>query len=160
MENNELNKDNDAVQAEKSGEEGRYLAFALGEQSFAVVISFVKEIVEVMPITRVPNIPECIKGVVNLRGMIVPVVDLRLRFGMEEREYDERTCTIIIETGNIIVGFIVDFVEEILTIADDEVMHPAVSDYGIKNQFIKGIGRANDTVQLILDCEKVMDLAV
>src|SRR5574344_3063666 len=123
----------------------KLLTFSLGEEGYGVSILKVKEIIGMMDITPVPKTPEFIKGVINLRGKIIPVMDLRLKFGMQEKEYNERTCIIVVEinlNGNErLLGVVVDMVSEVVTMNSDQIEPPP--EYGSNNNtnFILGIGK-------------------
>jgi len=95
---------------------GKYLIFSMGDEFFGMEIRYITEIIGIQPITEVPEMPEYVKGVTNLRGKIIPVMDARLRFKKALREYDDRTCIIVVETGDVSIGLIVDSVAEVLTL--------------------------------------------
>ncbi len=137
----------------------RFLVFAVGDQSFALEISCVIEIVEVLPITKIPNMIECIKGIINLRGAIIPIIDLRLRFGYTETVYTDRTCIVVVEHDGMSVGFIVEEVKEVLSIAEEEISPPTSLSDQNHSQYVKGIGMGKGEVQLLLDCTLLMDVA-
>lgn len=158
MANNSMKLNLNETDMVDNASERRFLVFTINGQSMAIEIDYVKEIIEVLPIVRVPSIPTCIKGVVNLRGSIVPVINLRLRFGYGEAEYDEHTCIIVIENNGVNVGLIVDSVTEILNISIDKIMDPSKNELSAQAQFIKGVGCSDNKVNLILDCDKVLDL--
>jgi purine-binding chemotaxis protein CheW len=137
----------------------KLLTFSLGNEGYGVSILKVKEIIGMLDITPVPKTPEFIKGVINLRGKIIPVMDLRLKFGMEEKEYNERTCIIVVEINvnekQRLLGVVVDMVSEVVTVNDDQIEPPP--EYGTKvgNDFILGIGKIKDRVVIILDIDEV-----
>ncbi len=136
---------------------GRFLAFALGEEIFCMEIRFVTEIIGIQPITRIPEVPDFIKGIINLRGRIIPVIDMRLKFGKQAIPYNDRTCIIVVETQTLSVGFIVDNVAEVITIDDENIVSPPDNRVGIKNSYIQGIGKMGSEVKLLLDCEMLLD---
>ncbi|HEX3026682.1 MAG TPA: chemotaxis protein CheW [Clostridia bacterium] len=142
---------------EEDTQHGKYLTFLLGEDVFGIEIKYVTEIIGIQPITPVPNVPPFVKGIINLRGKIIPVIDVRVKFGKETVEYDDRTCIIVLETGEIAVGFIVDNVAEVLNISDENIVPPPDYRTGYQNKYIKGIGKAGDEVKLLIDCEKLLD---
>ena len=135
---------------------GRYLTFILGEEIFGIEIKYVTEIIGMHQITQLPELPEHIRGIINLRGKIIPVIDIRLRFKKEPIEYDDRTCIIVIEIDDISVGLIVDQVDEVITYEDDDIVPPPDYKTGIQNRFIEGIGRKEESVTLILDCRRLL----
>jgi purine-binding chemotaxis protein CheW len=135
---------------------GRYLTFLLGEEVFGIEIRYVTEIIGMHQITRLPELPEHIRGIINLRGKIIPVIDMRLRFKKEPIEYNDRTCIIVIDIDDISVGLIVDEVDEVITYEDDDIVPPPDCKTGVQNRFIEGIGRKEENVTLILDCRRLL----
>lgn len=136
---------------------GKYLTFSLGEgELYGMEIRFITEIIGMQAVTRMPEMPGYIKGITNLRGNVIPVMDARLRFGKEGREYDARTCIIVLNTGGLSIGLIVDSVEEVLTIQDGDIAPPPEMSRG-GHGFIKGIGKAEGKISLLLDCEKLLN---
>ncbi len=141
---------------EEDTQAGKYLTFSLGNEFYGIEIKYVTEIVGIQPITEVPELPEYIKGIINLRGKIIPVMDVRLRFKKGQMEYNDRTCIVVIDILDISIGMIVDAVSEVLSISDEEIVPPPdVNKNGKK--YIKGIGKSGSEVTLILDCEKLID---
>ena len=136
---------------------GRYLTFNVGEEVFGIDIEYVTEIIGVQPVTQIPEIADYIKGVINLRGKIIPVIDVRLKFKKDAIEYDDRTCIIVVDTQEIIVGLIVDKVSEVMTIDDEDIAPPPSNKTGIRNRYIQGIGKIDGEVKLLLDCKKLFD---
>jgi purine-binding chemotaxis protein CheW len=134
---------------------GRYLTFALGEEVFGIEIRFVTEIIGLQPVNPIPETPEYIKGVVNLRGKIIPVIDMRLKFKKQPVPYTDRTCIIVIETVSFSVGLIVDRVAEVLALADGEIVPPPAAWTGAGRRYLSGIGKVDGQVKLLLDCEKL-----
>ena len=134
---------------------GRFLIFSMGSELYGIEIRYITEIIGIQPMTQVPEMPDYIKGVTNLRGKIIPVMDARLRFKKEVREYDDRTCIIVLDIDDVAIGLIVDSVAEVLTIQDEDIVAPPEMGRG-KNRYIKGIGKANDGVLLLLDCQKLL----
>ena len=135
---------------------GKYLTFALGEEVFGIEICYVTEIIGIQAITKVPEVPAYVKGIINLRGKIIPVIDMRLKFGKEAIPYDDRTCIVVIEIKQVPVGLIVDNVDEVLNIPDDNIAPPPSTKTTADNRYIKGIGKAGNTVQLLLDCDELL----
>jgi purine-binding chemotaxis protein CheW len=132
---------------------GRYLMFALGDEEFGIEISYVTEIIGMQPISSLPEVPEYIRGIVNLRGKIIPVIDMRLKFRKDAVAYNDRTCIIVVDTGAFAVGLIVDSVAEVLALGDSQIVPPPDARTGIQNRYLKGIGKAEGRVKLLLDCE-------
>lgn len=144
------------VEMEEDTQKGKYLTFLLDKEVYAIEIKYVTEIIGIQPITEVPELPDYIKGIINLRGKIIPVMDVRLRFKKQPAEYNDRTCIIVIDVQNISVGLIVDNVSEVLPISDDSIVAPPEISRGTENRYIKAIGKVETDVKLILDCNKLL----
>jgi len=134
---------------------GRYLTFALGEEVFGIEIRFVTEIIGIQPVNPIPETPDYIKGIINLRGKIIPVIDMRLKFKKQPEPYTDRTCIIVIETTSFSVGLIVDRVVEVLTMVDGDIVPPPNAWVGAGIRYVSGIGKVDGQVKLLLDCEKL-----
>lgn len=130
-----------------------YLTFALGDEEYGVGIAGVTEIVGMQRIMSVPDVPHYIKGVINLRGKVIPLMDVRLRFGMPERAYDERTVVIVMDVGEAPIGLIVDGVSEVLEIPPSQVDRHTQFGRSASRPVIAGIGRIGDRVAVLLDTE-------
>lgn len=145
---------------ELTTKEGKYLTFTLGNEEYGIEILKIKEIIGMMPITAVPQTPDFVKGVINLRGKVIPVVDLRLRFGMKEIEYTDRTCIIVVEiagkTGNVIIGIVVDSVSEVLNIKGDEIEDAPTFGTKLNTDYILGMAKISGGVKILLDIDKVL----
>lgn len=146
---------NETLETEDT-QHGRYLTFQLDNEIYGIEIKFVTEIIGIQPITVVPEVPDYVRGIINLRGKIIPVIDMRLKFKKPLAEYNDRTCIIVVDIGAISIGLIVDKVAEVLTISDDNIVPPPDFKTGFQNKYIKGIGKAGDEVKLLLDCEKII----
>jgi purine-binding chemotaxis protein CheW len=140
----------------EDSQRGRYLTFSLEENVFGVAIRFVREIIGVQNITKVPETPDFIKGVINLRGKVIPIIDVRLKFGKEEAAYTERTCIIVVEMNDMIVGLVVDRVDDVLSLPDEDVASPPDGRLGFETMYIEGIGNIDGQVLLLLDLEKFL----
>jgi purine-binding chemotaxis protein CheW len=140
--------------------EGKYLTFSMAAEEYGIGILKVKEIIGMMAITVIPQTPPYVKGVINLRGKIIPVVSLRLKFGMEEIDYSDRTCIIVVEvktnTGHVLMGIVVDAVSEVLNIRNAEIEDTPVFGTSLNTDFILGMAKANDGVKILLDIDKVI----
>ena len=136
---------------------GRYLTFYLDEEVYGIEIEYVTEIIGLQAITKVPEVAAYIKGIINLRGKIIPVVDMRLKFGKTPIDYNDRTCIIVVDTDNMTVGLIVDKVSEVMTIGEENVVPPPNYKTGIKNRYLQGIGKVSADVILLLECAKLFD---
>lgn len=135
---------------------GKYLTFALEDEDYGIEILKVREIIGVMEITPVPQVPVFVKGVINLRGKVIPVLDLRLKFGMDEIAYTEETCIIVVSLDNVFVGLIIDRVNEVLDIAEKFIEPAPKMGSSINAEYLSGIGKVSDTVKLLLNIEKVL----
>lgn len=135
----------------------KYLTFMLGKEEYGIGIGYVTEIVGIQSITEVPELPYYVKGIINLRGKIIPVVDVRLRFGKEAKEYTDRNCTIVIEVRDITVGLIVDSVVEVLSISQENIVPLPQLGSGSQQKYIKGIGKSESNVKLLLDCDRLFN---
>lgn len=137
-------------------EGGKFLSFFLGKEEYAIEILKVQEIIGFMPITPVPRMPAYIKGVLNLRGKIVPVMNLRSRFGLDEIEHTEETCIIVVQENQYLMGVIVDKVSEVADIKGDQIEE--VPSVGVAHQgdYLSGIGKVKESVKMIIDVEKVL----
>lgn len=149
------NEELDVIQEEDTLK-GKFLIFTIDKEDYGIEIKNVLEIVGMQPITAVPQLPEYIKGMINLRGKIIPVMDVRLRFKKKEIEYDDRTCIIIIQMDEIYVGFIVDRVSEVMNISEDEFAEVPELGSNSKNKYISSIGNTKSGVKIILDCNKII----
>lgn len=141
---------------EEDTQHGRFLTFSLDNEIYGIEIKYVTEIIGIQSITKVPEVPDYVKGIINLRGKIIPVIDVRLKFGKEAIAYNDRTCIIVIDVSGVSVGLIVDNVDEVLSIEDDDIAQPPTGRMGFENKYIKGIGKAGERVQILLDSEKLL----
>ncbi|MFA7383713.1 MAG: chemotaxis protein CheW [Desulfurivibrionaceae bacterium] len=139
---------------------GKYLTFSLGNEGYGVGILSVREIIGVMEITAVPHTPDYIKGVINLRGKVIPVLDLRLKFNMDRKDYDERTCVIVVEvqgqTAPVQVGMVVDSVSEVLNISAGEIEPPPSLGSSTETDNILGMAKVKGEVKILLDVNRVV----
>lgn len=136
----------------------KYLTFALGDVGYALNIATVTEIIGMQRITPVPDVPNYVKGVINLRGKVIPVMDVRARFNLEAQAYHNRTCIIVIEVRDSCVGLVVDAVSEVFDIADSEIEPPPQIGGGTTSRAISGLGKVGDDVKLILDPTMLLDV--
>lgn len=137
-------------------EGGKFLSFFLGKEEYAIEILKVQEIIGLMPITPVPKMPDYIKGVLNLRGKIVPVMNLRRRFGLQEIEDTEETCVIVVQDNQYLMGIIVDKVSEVADINGEQIEEVPTFGLSDKSDYLSGIGKVKDTVKMIVDVHKVL----
>ncbi len=145
------------VMAEK---EGKYLTFQLANEEYGIGILKVKEIIGMMPVTTVPRTPKYVKGVINLRGKVIPIIDLRLRFGMETIENTERTCIIVAEiesqSGTVQVGVVVDAVSEVLNVNAEDIEDTPQFGRSLDTDYILGMAKMAGGVKILLDVDRVL----
>ena len=143
-----------------SERDGKYLTFTLADEEYGIGILKIKEIIGLMQITTVPQTPEFIKGVINLRGKVIPVVDLRLRFGMDSMDYTERTCIIVVEIkgskGSVQIGIVVDSVSEVLNIRGEDIEDTPAFGAKLNTDFISGMAKTEENVKILLDIDRVL----
>lgn len=132
------------------------VTFSIGEEEFGVNILKVQEIIRTMEITKVPRAPEFVEGVINLRGKVIPIIDLRRRFGLAPKAHDKNTRIIVIEINNVIVGFVVDAVSEVLRIPASTVEPPPPVVAGVESDYISGVGQLQDRLLIMLDLDKLL----
>jgi purine-binding chemotaxis protein CheW len=143
-----------------TGREGKYLTFILAKEEYGISILKIKEIIGMMPITSVPRTPDFVKGVVNLRGKVIPIMDLRLKFEMEEIDYSDRTCIIVVEIqralDQIYVGCVVDAVSEVLNIKSDDIEDTPDFGASLDAAYILGMAKMEGGVKILLDIDQVL----
>jgi len=144
----------------EAAREGKYLTFSLAGEEYGIGILKVREIIGMMSITPVPQTPEFVKGVINLRGKVIPVIDLRLRFGLDATAYTERTCIIVVEihgeSGSIPMGIVVDAVSEVLNIRSADIENTPSFGVKLNTDFILGMAKTEGGVKILLDIDKVL----
>ena len=159
-----MKKSAETMEAIKAMEdkEGKYLTFSLAKEDYAIGILKIKEIIGMMPITSVPRTPEFVKGVVNLRGKVIPVLDLRLRFDMEAIDYTERTCIIVVEidsaTSTIMIGIVVDAVSEVLNIKEEYIEETPAFGTKLNTDYIMGMAKLEGSVKILLNIDQVLSV--
>lgn len=139
-----------------NGDESKYLTFKLAEEEYGIEILKVREIIGIMDITAVPQMPIYMKGVINLRGKVIPVIDLRLKFGFQEIEHTEQTCIIVVDVGRDI-GIVVDTVSEVLDISGNNVEPAPTMGASVDTSFIMGMGKVGEQVKILLDIDNVLN---
>ncbi|MCX7615013.1 MAG: chemotaxis protein CheW [Clostridiales bacterium] len=144
------------LELDEDTQKGRFLTFVLSNESYGIEIKYVTEIIGIQPISEVPELPDYIRGIINLRGKIIPVMDVRLRFKKQFKAYNDRTCVIVIDIAGTSIGLIIDSVSEVITIPESEIVNPPEMNKN-HNTFIKGIGKVGTEVKLLLDCDKLLD---
>jgi len=146
----------DRREAEMEDRAGKFLTFFLAGEEYGLEILKVQEIIGMMDVTPVPRTPEFIRGVINLRGKVIPVVELRTKFEMETVEYTDETCIIVVQTHGMQMGIIVDKVSEVLDIAANDIEDAPSFGNDVRTDYILGIGKAEGRVKLLLDIDKVL----
>jgi len=141
---------------------GKYLTFTLYKEEYGIGILKVKEIIGMMNITSIPRTPSFIKGVINLRGKVIPVIDLRLKFDMGEIPYTDRTCIIVVEikseSGTILIGIVVDAVSEVLNIQENEIEETPAFGTQLNTDYILGMAKTQGSVKILLNIDKVLSI--
>ena len=147
-------------QASSKSREGKYLTFSLAKEEYGIGILKVKEIIGIMPITAVPRVPLFVKGVINLRGKVIPIVDLRLKFGMSEAEHTDKTCIIVVDVNGakagIRMGIVVDSVSEVLNIKGGEIEEAPSLGHNLETEYILGMAKVDDGIKILLDIDRVL----
>ena len=137
-------------------QENKFLTFNIGKEEYGIEIQNVMQILGMQKITELPEMPSFVQGVINLRGKVIPVIDVRLRFGFEKREFDDRTCIIVIDINDISVGLIVDQVKEVIGIPFANIEPPPSINKSAESRYIKGLGKFGDSVKIMLDTQKLL----
>ena len=142
---------------------GKYLTFTLADETYGIGILKVKEIIGMMPVTSVPRTPDFVKGVINLRGKVIPVIDLRLKFSMDSISYSERTCIIVVEidgeSGTVLIGIVVDAVSEVLNITQEEIEETPAFGTKLETDYILGMAKIEGGVKILLNIDKILSSA-
>jgi purine-binding chemotaxis protein CheW len=141
-----------------NGELLQLVTFEIGDEEFGIDILKVQEIIRTMAITKVPNSPPHVEGVINLRGKVIPVIDLRCRFMMDYRQHDNQTRIIVVDLHRMVIGFVVDGVSEVLRIESSTVEPPPPVVSGIESEYIKGVGKLDNRLLILLDLDKLIPI--
>jgi purine-binding chemotaxis protein CheW len=152
----EFNSRTETIVEAEDTQKDKFLTFVIGQETYGIDILFVTEIIGLQSITILPELPNYMKGIINLRGRIIPVMDVRLRFKQAAQDYNERTCIIIVNSGAINLGLIVDAVAEVLTIPERDIVAPPLLQGEAANRYIKAIGKVEDQVKLLLNCDELV----
>jgi len=137
-------------------QERKYLSFFLGEEEYGIEIQYVTEIIGIQTMTDLPDTPPFMKGVINLRGKVVPLIDVRLRFNLEERRYDDRTCIVVVNVNEMSVGLIADAVSEVIDISESQIEAPPKMTNKAGSRYIQGLGKVGENVKILLDMKKLL----
>lgn len=142
----------------EDSQKGQFMTFQTGKEFYGISISYINEIIMMQPITAVPEVEDYIKGLINLRGKIIPVIDVRTRFKMAPVEYTDRTCIIIINVKSMIIGLIVEKIAEVVNILDDDIVSlPSLKrNEREQNKYVYGLARLEDSVKMLIDPEKLV----
>jgi purine-binding chemotaxis protein CheW len=135
----------------------KYLTFTVAGEGYGIDIRSVTEIIGIQPVSTLPEVPEFVKGVINLRGKIIPVVDMRLRFGQKEAAYTDRSCIVVVETNRLTAGLIVDQVSEVMMIDKESIVPPPDVQLPDSRRYISGIGKVDAEVKLLIDCNRLFN---
>ncbi|MFO7767042.1 MAG: chemotaxis protein CheW [Pelovirga sp.] len=149
-------ENNATVAGNEDTQKDKYLTFHLAGEDYGIEICHVIEIIGIQAITEVPDMPAFIRGVINLRGKVIPVMDVRARFGLPARDYDERTCIIVINVDSTEVGLVVDEVSEVADIPESQVEPAPRTSKNTEGSFIQGMGKMNNKVKILLDAHKLL----
>jgi len=147
---------NAALHSDTSALSGKFLVFSINGTAYGLEIAHVTEIIGIQDITCVPHSPDYVRGITNIRGAVVPVLDLRLRFGLPEAEYGERTCIVLAGSEALQVGLIVDAVEDVADLSPENILPLPQGGFAEKNKFLKAIGKSGESIWQIIDLEKVL----
>ncbi len=143
--------------AEEQGRKlNKYLTFTLGDEEYGLEILKVREIIGLMEITNVPRMPNFVRGVINLRGKVIPVIDLRQKFGMERADDTKETCIIVVDLDGLLMGIVVDKVSEVLDIQEQDIEETPTFGVSVDTEFIMGIGKAKGKIVIVLDIRRVL----
>ncbi len=149
-------KPHSPLEIDQDSMEGMYLTFNLAKEGYGLEIRHVTEIIGIQPVTRIPDMPEHVIGVLNLRGKVIPIIDVRLRFRMPQRDYDDRTCIIVVNVNDNSVGLVVDKVSEVVDIPKDQIEPPPATQKG-GSHYIQGMGKLNQNVKILIDIEALIE---
>ena len=155
--NMELSAEEEYLEDSGNDNSKQYMTFKSGDEYYAIELRYVNEIMGVTPITEIPEVEDYIRGLINLRGKIVPVMDVRIRFNQEPFEYNDRTCIIIVNVKNTVIGLIVETIADVVTIKDEDIEIPDIlTTNKARNRYVYGLGKVGDDVKVILNLEKLI----
>jgi len=141
---------------EEDTQKGKFLTFHLAREDYGIEIRHVTEIIGIQKITEVPDMPDFVRGVINLRGKVIPIMDVRTRFRLPEREYDDRTCIVVVNIEEKSVGLVVDEVNEVADIPEEQIEPPPNIQRGRASRYIQGMGKIEDEVKILLDINRLL----
>lgn len=152
----DTDEETDEFELDEDSLKDKFLTFRIGAEGYGMDIRHVTEIIGIQKITRIPDMPDYVVGVINLRGTVVPIINVRRRFGLPLKDYDTRTCIIVVSLNETPVGLIVDEISEVVTITEDRLEPPPRVSRGSNSRFIHGLGKVNDEARVILDTMKLL----
>ena len=155
-ERNEIEQDIYDEEDNEDTQKDKYLTFLLDGEVYGLEIRHVTEVVGLQKITHVPDMPDFIQGVINLRGQVIPVMDVRRRFQMEPREYDDRTCVVVVNVQGASLGLVVDEVQEVLDLPESQTQPPPRVSRQMSSQFVQGLGKVGEDVKILLDVNRML----
>ena len=141
---------------DEDSQKDKFLTFHVGNEDYGIDIRYITEIIGIQKITEVPDMPDFVKGVINLRGKVIPVIDVRTRFSLESRAYDDRTCIMVVNINDVSIGLVVDTVSEVTDIPEANIEPPPRTGNGVKSRYIKGMGKVGEEVKILLDVNKFL----
>jgi len=148
--------EDDIYDEDEDTQKDKYLTFHLAGEDYGIEIAFVTEIIGIQNITDVPDMPDFIKGVINLRGKVIPVMDVRTKFKLEAREYDERTCIVVVDINDTSIGLVVDEVSEVVDIPENQVEPAPQTGKGKSSRYLQGMGKIGDDVKILLNVKMLL----
>jgi purine-binding chemotaxis protein CheW len=155
--NEKYDNEDDFLDDEVDSQKDKFITFKLDDEEYAIEITYVIEIVGLQKITVLPDMPDYVKGVINLRGIVIPIIDVRRRFKLQDKNYNERTCIIVVKINSATLGLIVDEVSEVLNIPADKVDPSPMTGSKLQNRFIKGIGKVGEKIKMILNIDRILN---
>lgn len=152
----EMEMDADLLEESEDTQKDKFLTFRIANEDYGLDIRHVTEIIGIQKITQVPDMPDYVKGVINLRGKVIPIMDVRIRFHLEPRDYDDRTCIVVVNVNDNAVGLVVDTVKEVADIPAENIEPAPKGNAGVGHQYIMGLGKIGDEVKILLDVERLL----
>ncbi len=144
------------IDDDEDTQKDRFFIFKIGSEEYGIEIVHVVEVIGIQKITAIPDMPDYVKGVINLRGQIIPIIDVRKRFGMEVLEYHERTCVLVVDIKGTSIGLVVDEVRDVLHIPQSQIEPPPKVSSKPESRFINGLGKTDDEVKILIDVQKLL----
>lgn len=152
----DIDEDDDLYEEDEDTQKNKFLTFHLAGEDYGIEIAHVTEIIGIQKITEVPDMPDFVKGVINLRGKVIPVMDVRIRFKLAPRNYDDRTCIVVVDIRGTAVGLVVDKVNEVADIPPEQIEPPPMTKHATASRFIQGIGKIGSEVKILLTIDRLL----